>query len=102
VERKDPPKVTLIEAAAFAYVCNQPGTELFFLSMSELQKAQLSSQVDTDATKIEFNLLMISPEYHEFASLFDKKQADKLPPHWSYDHMIPLESGTTPTFRPIC
>ena len=43
----------------------------------------------------------IPEEYHEFADLFSKSESEKLPPHRSYDHTIPLEPGTTPPFGPI-
>jgi len=94
------PQVALIGAAAFAHVCNQPGTELFFLSMSELQEAQLAHQ-EVATTGTEVDLSAIPPEYHEFADLFSKKEADKLPPHKPYDHQIPLEPGKAPPFGPI-
>ena len=90
----------MIGAAAFAYVCNQPGTELFFLSMAKLQEAQIGHQEVAPPTP-EFDLLTIPPEYQEFADLFSKKEADKLPPHRSYDHQIPLEPNKAPPFGPI-
>jgi hypothetical protein len=38
---------------------------------------------------------------YEFAVVFSKKEVEKLPPHRSYDHRIPLNEGTTPPFGPI-
>ena len=35
-------------------------------------------------------------EYHDFLDVFDKTQADKLPPHRSYDHKIELEVNERP------
>jgi hypothetical protein len=43
-------------------------------------------------------LSTIPPEYHEFADVFSKKEADKLPEHRPYDHTIPLQDGATPPF----
>ena len=43
----------------------------------------------------------LPPEYHDFADVFDKRNADKLPPHRPYDHEIRLEPGTKPPFGPI-
>ena len=43
----------------------------------------------------------IPPEYHDFADLFSKKEAEKLLPHRTYDHTIPLKPGKAPPFRPI-
>ena len=96
------PQVALIGDVAFALVCNQPGTELAFLSISELQNAELSAQdVDTAAKEADVDLSSIPLEYQEFADLFRKEEADKLPPHQPYDHTIPLEQGKTPPFGPI-
>jgi hypothetical protein len=96
------PKVALIGAAAFARVCTQQGTELFFLSIEELLGTQLAHQeADPAVPSPEFDLATIPPEYHEFADLFSKKESDKLPPHRSYDHQIPLEPGSTPPFGTI-
>ena len=93
------PKVALIGAAAFAFICNQPGTELFFMSYKEqgdgtIELANQEVEPDVDMTKI-------PTEYHDFADLFSKKEAEKLPPHRSYDHTIPLEPGAVPPFGPI-
>lgn len=40
-------------------------------------------------------------EYHEFLDVFSKKEADKLPPHRSYDHTIQLKEGSEPPFGPL-
>ncbi|KAI5449330.1 hypothetical protein NCC49_004831 [Naganishia albida] len=40
----------------------------------------------------------IPQEYADFAKVFSKKEADKLPEHTAYDHSIPLMPGTTPPF----
>jgi hypothetical protein len=43
---------------------------------------------------------IVPPEYHDFASVFSKKEASKLLKHISYDHRIPIEKGTSlPTAR---
>ena len=38
----------------------------------------------------------IPEDYHEFADVFDKKKADTLPPHRSYDLKIEMEEGAVP------
>jgi len=99
-EGREPPKVSLIGANAFTFVCNQPGTELYFMTMEEANAAHLANQ-ETAAPDPDPDLSTIPPEYHEFADLFSKWEADKLPPHRSYDHTIPLEPGKAPPFGPI-
>ena len=93
------PQVALIGAAAFAYVCKQPSTELFFMSFKEAENGTI--ELSNQETEPDIDLSTIPPEYHEFAELFSKKEADKLPPHQPYDHTIPLEPGKTPPFGPI-
>jgi len=68
--------------------------------MEEMNAAHMASQETCDQAP-DPNLSTIPPEYHEFADLFSKKEADKLPAHRSYNHAIPLESGKAPSFGPI-
>ena len=92
------PLVSLIRAHAFAILCNQLGTQLFLTSIT--QAVELAS-VQMDEPSPDPDLSTIPSEYHEFADLFSKKEADMLPPHRPYDHQIPLEPGTTPPFSSI-
>ena len=41
----------------------------------------------------------LPPEYQDFASVFDKKEASQLPPYRAIDHEIPLESGKQPPWK---
>ena len=95
--RRAPP-VSLVGPHAFAMLCNQPGAQLFVMSVTEA--IELASMQAGEATS-DPDLSSIPPEYHEFADLFSQKEADMLPPHRSYDHQIPLEPGTTPPFGSI-
>jgi len=79
-EGREPPKVSLIGANAFAFMCNQPGTELYFMTMEEANATHLTSQ-ERREPEPDPDLSSIPSEYHEFADLFSKKEADKLPPH---------------------
>ena len=65
---------------AFAFICNQPGTELYFLKMEEMNAARMASQETCDPAS-DRDLSTIPPEYHEFADLCSKKEANKLPAH---------------------
>ena len=68
--------------------------------MTVAEAVELAS-AQTGDTPTDPDLSTIPPEYHEFADLFSKKEADMLPPHRPYDHQIPLEPGTTPPFGSI-
>jgi hypothetical protein len=47
------------------------------------------------------NISNVPKEYSDFTDVFDKKEAEALPQHQSYDHAIPLEEGTSPPMGPI-
>ena len=83
------PSVSLVNAVAFTYLLKTPGVQVFQLNMAEtLPQPEVN---DPD-------LSTIPSEYHEFADVFSKKEADKLPEHRPYDHTIPLQNGATPPF----
>ncbi|SOV04806.1 uncharacterized protein UDID_17198 [Ustilago sp. UG-2017a] len=44
---------------------------------------------------------IIPQKYHQYLNVFSRVKADKLPPHCTYDHQIPLEEGKSPPFGPI-
>jgi len=44
---------------------------------------------------------LIPDDLQDFLWLFRKEPTDKLPPHRSYDHRIPLKDGFTPPFGPL-
>ncbi len=48
---------------------------------------------DETAQNLEDVKAKLPPEYQEFLDVFDRAQADKLPPHRSYDHKIELTSA---------
>ncbi len=58
--------------------------------------AKSSSTSDTS-----IDLSAIPQEYHDFADVFSKAKANKLPPHRPYDLKIELEGGATPPHGPI-
>jgi len=78
--------------------CNHPEAQLFSMSFAPRSAELASTSLVTERAP---NLSLIPPEYHEFADLFSKTEAKKLPPHRPYDHQIPLEPGTTPPFGTI-
>ena len=55
--------------------------------MSPAERAQFESSVPA--------------EYHEFTDVFSAADAEALPPHRPYDHMIDLEEGAVPLYGPI-
>ncbi len=53
----------------------------------------MSSPKDVDL------LTILSPEYQDLVYIFYHYEANELPLHWPYDHMIILQEGKLP---PVC
>ena len=86
--------IRMIGPAPLAHLARRPGHQVFVASMKDIEKAL--------APKEEIDVMSKLPsEYHEFASLFSREEADKLPPHRPYDHKIPLKPGVEPPFGPL-
>ena len=85
------PPVSMINAVAFKHLLEYSNLPVFSLNISEVSPDSSESVMDPD-------LSGIPAEYHEFAKVFSKKEAEALPEHRSYDHTIPLQEGATPPF----
>jgi hypothetical protein len=89
------PAVSMINAVAFKTLLKQRDVQIFQVDVSRLSPdspecAEPESQPD---------LHLIPEEYRaEFAKIFSKKEAEVLPEHRSYDHVITLQEGATPPF----
>ena len=81
------PRISLIGAAAFLRGSKHPGTQYFRLHLSDLMLSAKSASVEKP------NLSQIPEEYHDYADVFSKSEADKLAPHRPYDLKITLEEG---------
>ena len=57
-----------------------------------LKVAEVTRAVPKDADPREY----LPAAYHEFLDVFDRKQANKLPPHRPWDHSIDLHPGKQP------
>ncbi|SPC62077.1 uncharacterized protein UHOD_12159 [Ustilago sp. UG-2017b] len=70
----------------------------FYRGLKENVKDDLSRSALAYDTGLSY---IIPPEYHQYLDVFSRVEADKLPPHRTYDHQIPLEEGKSPPFGPI-
>ena len=68
-----------------------PGSVVFQLSLTKE-----SAHGNAVHTAPSVDLSNVPEEYHKFADVFNKKKADTLPPHRSYDLKIELEEGASP------
>ena len=57
------------------------------------------SEVDDEETDADES--KVPAKYAQFRSVFSKKNADTLPPHYPYDHTIPLVEGAQVPFGPV-
>lgn len=109
-----PIDIKIIGSAPFDLLRRQ-GAECFFVQVRELQQLLGNTSnpdgylvpedlnIDdflSEAEKATFESV-VPEEYHDFADVFSKSEADILPPHRPYDHTIDLEEGATPPHGPI-
>lgn len=95
-----------VSAPSFAMIGRQPGSQIFALSLREMDllldpsmQRQTTIRVGNTITAIPKNAdpkAFVPPPYHEFLDVFDRKQADHLPPHRPWDHPIDLQPGKSP------
>ncbi|KAI0999250.1 hypothetical protein K3495_g8947 [Podosphaera aphanis] len=100
------PKPLQISAAAFSTASRQTGSTYFALSLRDLDVMIDDSPprlpsfhmgnavmvIPKNAEPKEF----LPPQYHEFLDVFDKRQANALPPHRSWVQPIDLQPGKQP------
>ena len=88
-------KINLIAARAFAHLTNWHKLQVRAILVRHVNLA-----INSLGTKKEWKSLNPN-EYHEFIDLFSEQAAEKLPPHWPYDHSIPLLEGKFPPYGPL-
>src|SRR5215469_2061728 len=91
------PHIEIVSAAAFAALAEDA---VCIGSVSEFAEPARSAK-ETTTSDEEMLPSHIPSCYHDFANIFSKIKADKLPPHRPYDHSIELEPGSTVPFGPI-
>jgi len=83
-----PPHISLIGAAAFVCASKLPGSKVYRFQLSTPEVDARSA-----STSDPINLSNIPEEYHDFADVFSKSRAEKIPEHRPYDLKIDLEPG---------
>src|SRR5882672_1763106 len=89
-----PPRVTLINAAAYSHASKLEGLDCFQLQIS-LPKVTGHSMTTSE---IPVDMSSVPEDYHEFVDMFSKYKAGKLADHRPYDLKITLDKGTTPPY----
>ncbi|KAI0992073.1 hypothetical protein K3495_g16113, partial [Podosphaera aphanis] len=100
------PKPLQISAAAFSAASRQTGSTYFALSLRDLDVMIDDSPPRLPSFHMGNAIMVIPknaepkeflpPQYHDFLDVFDKRQANALPPHRSWDHPIDLQPGKQP------
>ena len=85
------PNISLINAVAFMHGCKRPGTQSFRIHLSDPLFSRKSASISETP-----DLSKIPEEYHDFADVFSKANAETLALHRPYDLKINLEEGTSP------
>ena len=91
--------ISLINAAAFLRASKLEEFQSFCIQLSDLFASVSACRAILD--KGPPDLSAVPPEYHNFANVFSKSQANALALHHLYDLKIHLDKGTSPPWRPI-
>src|SRR6266481_6373532 len=97
VEPQKPPRVTLINAAAYTHASKLKGSQCFQLRVS---LPETSGRIAT-RPNIPVDLSQFPEDYHDFTDVFSKSKAGNLAGHRPYDLKITTDEGSTPPFSPI-
>ena len=107
VREPRPVHIAMIGAAAYRQLSRTKGVKTFSVTpcqidqmIDSLQGTDTATLYEIDPPTIEETRAKLPLEYHDFLDVFDRKQADLLPPHRAYDHKIELEGrGQMPKSR---
>ncbi len=96
-EKKKLVNIVMIEVAAYQTLVKNKKIKIFFLIISEINKAlnsvedfaKLNEMISVmSLNELKKKLLIV---YHDFLNVFDREKATQLLSHWSYNHKIELE-----------
>jgi len=97
IKKKKLINIVMIEVAVYWTLVKNKKIKIFFLIISEINKALSSvkdfAKLNEIISVMSLNELKkkLSIVYHDFLNVFDKEKTTQLPLHWSYDHKIELE-----------
>jgi len=96
IEKKKLINIVMIEVAVYQTLVKNKKIKIFFLIISEINKALSSIE---DFAKLNEMIFVMSLNelkkllivYHDFLNVFDREKTTQLLLHWSYNHKIELE-----------
>jgi hypothetical protein len=86
--------IARVSLRAFSIYERRSSCQLFTVTLEEIDK-YLSGKKPPDPKTL------LPPELEDYTDVFSPKEAEKLPPHRSYDHSIRLIEGKTLPFGPL-
>lgn len=89
--------IAVVGNATFCQLLRLKDSIGYMMDVSQIE--QLSTA--TISNPSEEPVVKLPEKYAEYAQVFSKVNADKLPPHRPYDHTIPLVEGATVPFGPV-
>src|SRR3984957_294083 len=90
--------IALVNAVAYQRACQLPGSQSFSITLSNGETSARSASASAEKP---IDLTGVPEEYHDFADVFSKVNANKLPPHRPYILKINIEEGSTSPLGPI-
>lgn len=99
--------ITQVPADLFAAESLNPRNKMFNISLRDIDLLLDDSMQRLNTIHLRNNTIKVIPkdadpkvylpsQYHEFLDVFDRNQANELPPHRTWDHAIDLQPGKTP------
>jgi len=105
-ERTSPapaPSLDICEISAVTFYLNlrRKETELFSVSLYEIDRELESRQLVDDSDNLEEVRQKLPEQYRAYEDVFSKRASDELPPHRSYDHKIELDASASLSYGPL-
>ncbi len=97
-EKEEFVNIVMIKVTVYWTLVKNKKIKIFFLIISEINKALSSVEDFMKLNKVTFVMSLselkkkFSIVYHDFLDVFDKEKTTQLSLHWSYDHKIELEN----------
>jgi hypothetical protein len=94
-------KICTISTTSFCRIVNNVNNRYGKVEQFALSVYKINTALAKEDDKKPDICTIVLPEYHDYLKIFEKANANKLPPHRLSDHTIPLTDGFKPPFGPL-